>query len=69
MPDLKIRKPLLRKLSVKSNKERELLQPKKQVTKNPSIKTNKPNKKPKTKLPKRPRKRLQEVRRNDCLAI
>jgi hypothetical protein len=69
MPDLKIRKPLLRKLCVKSNKERELLPPKKQVTKNQSTKISKPSKKLKTKLPKKLKRRLQEAKRNDWSAI
>jgi hypothetical protein len=69
MPDLKIRKPLLRKLFVKSSKERELLPQKKLVTKSLSTKISKPNRKPKTKLHKKHRKRLLEARRNDSSSI
>jgi len=60
---------LLKKLFVRSSRERELLQPKRQETKSQSTKTNKLNKKLRTKLPKKPRRRLQEARKNDWPAI
>jgi hypothetical protein len=56
---------LLRKLFVRSSREREPLPPKRQETKSQSTKTNKPSRKPKIRLLKRPRRRLQVVRRSD----
>lgn len=69
MPDLKIKKHLLRKLFVKSSREREPLPPKRQEIKSQSTKTNKLSKKLKIKLPRKPRRKLQEERRNDWSAI
>jgi hypothetical protein len=69
MPDLKIKKHSLKKLFDKLSRERELLQPKRLETKNQSTKISKPNKRLKTKQPKKHRKRLLEARRNDSTAI
>ena len=50
---------------MKSNKEREPLLPKRLEIRSPLTKTNKPNKRLKIKLPKKPKRRLLEARRND----
>jgi hypothetical protein len=60
---------LLKRQSVRSKKERELWLLKKQEIKSQSTKINKPNKKHKTKLLKKRKRRLQQVKRNDWRAI
>lgn len=64
---LKIKRPLQKKQSVKLSKERKLLLLKRLETRNPSTKTSKPNKKLKTKQPKRLKRRQEPLltERND----
>ena len=68
-PDPRKRRPSLMRLPEKSRNVRELLLPRKPLIRRPTTRTRLPNRKLRTRLPRRPRRRLEAKARNDRIVL